>query len=92
MILNKMEQLKFSMRGSDDGKFKSDQTLAMYLRLSTYKILALVVLSLLLGLIPLIIIYWSKKALIYMAFVMCQPSQATHIKIVKVYFHLGQLH
>jgi hypothetical protein len=72
------------MRGSDDGKFKSDQTIAFYLRLSTYKIIALIVLSLALGFVPLIIIYWSKKALVYMAFVTCQPSQATHLKIIKV--------
>lgn len=80
-----MEELKFSMRESDDGKPKNDQTRAFYMRLSVYKIIALIVASIVFALIPLIIIYWSKKALIYMTFTSCKPNKATHIKIIKVY-------
>jgi hypothetical protein len=83
-----MEEIKFTPK---IGEIENDLSgfRGVYAKQSSIKILGFVILSIIFALIPLIIIYWSKKCYIALIYKRTAYSNATHLLIIHVYYSTG---
>ena len=78
-----MESIKYIQSRHSD-LFNAAHIKAAYMKLSTRKLIALIALSLALALLPLIVIYWSKRSYIFFLYETTTHHYATHVKITQV--------
>ncbi len=86
-----MEEIKFTPKL---GEIENDLAgfRGVYVKQSSIKILGFVILSIIFALIPLIIIYWSKKCYIAFIYKRTAYSNATHLLIMNVRYSTGCSH